>query len=380
MDDVEIEADGLLLRPWRSGDAEDVYRACQDPDIHRWTSVPSPYLREHAEGFVNGHTRTQWADGTGAPFGVFDRATGELLGANGLINLRRHSGEVGYWVAPWARGRGVATRATHAVAAWAQHTLGLARIAWRAEVGNHASRLVAQRLGFQLEGVQRSAGHRSDRGPVDLWSGALLPGQLRAPDAPVEPGLRQRALVFGGPQPRLAATTPAGEAISLRAPALPDLDAVVAQCRDPEAVRWTVIPTSVGPDDAVAWISGWAAGVWARGEGAVFAIAGPDDGYAGSVELRLISADVGDVGYVVAPWARGRGYASTALARVCGWAFAALGLHRVEWRAYLGNDASRRVARRAGFTMEGMARAGSLQRGELRDTWLGARLAGDPHP
>jgi hypothetical protein len=41
---VEITADGLLLRPWQTDDADVVFRARQDPEIQRWTTVPSPYL------------------------------------------------------------------------------------------------------------------------------------------------------------------------------------------------------------------------------------------------------------------------------------------------------------------------------------------------
>ena len=51
MDPVEITADGLLLRPWRAVDADAVHRACQDPDIQRWTSVPRPYELHHAATF-----------------------------------------------------------------------------------------------------------------------------------------------------------------------------------------------------------------------------------------------------------------------------------------------------------------------------------------
>ncbi|MGH3450260.1 MAG: GNAT family N-acetyltransferase, partial [Haloechinothrix sp.] len=52
MEPVELSDGDLLLRPWQPQDAEAVYRACRDPEIQRWTTVPSPYLREHAEHFV----------------------------------------------------------------------------------------------------------------------------------------------------------------------------------------------------------------------------------------------------------------------------------------------------------------------------------------
>src|SRR5947209_12992943 len=99
---IEIIAGDLLIRSWRPEDAEPVYRACQDPDIQRWTTLASPYLRYDAETFVREFAPSAWAAGTAAPLGVFELASGELLGANGLarINPIRHSREVGYWTAP----------------------------------------------------------------------------------------------------------------------------------------------------------------------------------------------------------------------------------------------------------------------------------------
>jgi hypothetical protein len=40
----------VRLRPWRPDDAGAVFAACQDEEIQRWTEVPVPYLREHADG------------------------------------------------------------------------------------------------------------------------------------------------------------------------------------------------------------------------------------------------------------------------------------------------------------------------------------------
>ena len=60
-----------------------------------------------------------------------------------------------------------------------------------------------------------------------------------------------------------------------------------------------------------------------------------------------------EVGFWMAPWARGRGIMTDAVRLVCRWGFADLGLGRIEWWANVGNDASRRVAEKVGFTMEG---------------------------
>jgi len=384
MGTVKLREAGLLLRAFEPGDAEPVFRACQDAEIQRWTNVPRPYLPRHAIDFVTSYSEQAWRTGTAAPLGVFDAATGELLGSSGLIMLQwdYRVGEVGYWVAPWARGRGVATTATRAVARWAQTALGLERIAWRAEVGNQASRTIAHHLGFRMEGVLRYGAPRHDGHRVDCWSASLLPGELREAGTPLSPSdalaIRQAA-VFGRPQPTLTAMITGGEPIALRAPDERDLDGVVAACRDPETARWTTVPAPYSRANAEYFVHGRAPSRWATGTGLVGVVVDAGDRYCGSMELRLDPDDlsVADVGYLIAPWARGRGYATAALRELCRWGLETLGVRRIEWGANVGNDASRRVAERAGFTIEGTSRARALHRGEARDSWTGALLPGD---
>src|SRR3954451_19029753 len=96
MEPVQLYADDLVLRPWRPADAEAVFRACQDPDIQRWVGVPTPYGLEHAEYFVQRVSPANWAEGAGAPFGVF--RGDELVGSAGIISFDRllNSAEVGF--------------------------------------------------------------------------------------------------------------------------------------------------------------------------------------------------------------------------------------------------------------------------------------------
>jgi RimJ/RimL family protein N-acetyltransferase len=155
-----------------------------------------------------------------------------------------------------------------------------------------------------------------------------------------------------------------------------DLPGVTAACQDPESARWTTVPVPYSEDHARQFMYEHTPAQWARGSDAVFAIADEQDEYVGSIDLRIDPSDEqsAEVGYMVAPWARGHGYATAAVRRLCSWGFEALGLSRIVWKAYLGNDASRRVAEKAGFTIEGIQRAGCAQRGERIDAWVGSLL------
>jgi RimJ/RimL family protein N-acetyltransferase len=322
-----------------------------------------------------------WAAGVAAPLGVFDGATGRLLGAHGLAATEpiRHSAEVGYWTAPWARGRGVALAATRAVATWAFAFLGLDRLTWLAELGNHGSRLVALRAGFQIAGESRLPG-ASPRGRREAWLGTLLPGEVtqETPQRYATGSLvARRAAVFGAAMPVLPLHGVAGR---LRAWRDEDLDPVTRAYQDPDSVRFTPVPTPYRRTDAQWYLQDHVPVEWARGRSAGFAIADARDRYVGSISLRLDDpAGVeAEIAFLVAPWARGQGYASAATRTLCAWGFDALGLERLVWKAYVGNDASRRVAEKAGFTVEGIGRGACVHRGQRVDAWTGSLLCTDP--
>jgi RimJ/RimL family protein N-acetyltransferase len=322
-----------------------------------------------------------WANGTGAHFGVFDATTGRLLGSMALVgmDLTAKTAELGYWVAPGARGRGVATRAGRAVATFGFDLLAIERMTWRADVGNHASRLVALRIGMRMEGVQRGGLTAVDGSDarVDSWAAAMRPDDVRTvtPDAlgPRSATARQ-ARTFGAAKPTLP--MPGG---SLRPHIEDDIDPATAACQDPEAVRWTTIPPGYTREQAELFIREHAGTTWLQGEKAVFAIADQTGAYCGGIDLRISPDDrsVGEVGIQVAPWARRRGLAGAATRTLCAWGFDALGLSRIVYRAHVGNDASRAVAESAGFAYEGVQRAGCVQRGERRDAWVLSMLETD---
>lgn len=122
--------------------------------------MPAPCTPDDAMRFLK-LAEQLWEAG-GALFAVADAGTGEWLGNIDLKALDpRGNGEIGYLIAPWARGRGVATAVTTALARWA-FAQGVRRVEVLAAAENLASQRVALAAGFRREGVRRSAEDRRD--------------------------------------------------------------------------------------------------------------------------------------------------------------------------------------------------------------------------
>lgn len=181
MESVTLTTERLVLRAPTEADIDAITEACQDPEIARWTTVPSPYNREDAEHFVR-LVAGSWADDSEAVWGIY--ADDELVGMIGLHGIAAHfsgtSAELGYWVAPAARGAGHLSEAARAVIDWGFAELGLVRIRWQAVAGNIPSARAARALGFRYEGLQRQA-LTSPRGRDDGWIAGLLHDDDRAP-------------------------------------------------------------------------------------------------------------------------------------------------------------------------------------------------------
>ena len=149
-----------------------------DADVVRFTRFPEPL----PPGFVArwyARYRDGRVDGTCAAFAIVD-ATGAFLGLALAphVDGEAREAELGYMLAPAARGRGIATEALRQLSDWAFGTLGARRLQLLISVDNRASSRVAQRAGFLHEGVLRSLhvkqGLRSD---TEVWS--LLPSDAR---------------------------------------------------------------------------------------------------------------------------------------------------------------------------------------------------------
>ena len=174
-----ILTDGVVtLRAIEQGDAPAVFAACQDALIAHFLPVPQPYTEADARAWVAAR-QADWEGDAERSFAVRDAATGELLGAIARHLRAAHRAEVGYWLAPGARGRGAATRALRLVRDWSLDDCGLVRLELFTHLENHASGRVAERAGFAREGVRRGWVIGRDANPQDKVFYVILRGDPR---------------------------------------------------------------------------------------------------------------------------------------------------------------------------------------------------------
>jgi RimJ/RimL family protein N-acetyltransferase len=149
-----LHADDFFLRPWEVEDAA-WYVEARDEEIFRWTRERRNLTVEETEEAIRSGNRDPEALG----FAIIDGRTGEKVGSICLAfrEKNRDYAEVMYWLAPWGRGRGIATNAVKMLCQWAFRSLGLERVSLKTLVGNARSQLVAERVGFQQQRVKNGS-------------------------------------------------------------------------------------------------------------------------------------------------------------------------------------------------------------------------------
>jgi RimJ/RimL family protein N-acetyltransferase len=159
-----------------------------------------------------------------------------------------------------------------------------------------------------------------------------------------------------------------------------DAPAIVTAFADPVMTTQTD-ETIASLDAATAWIDDCVA-AFARDDGYCWAVVDDDDRVLGSVTVSSINHRhrLGWVSYWTMPASRGRGVASAATRRLAQWAFDELDLFRLELGHRVSNPSSCRVARSAGFVVEGIERGKLLRDGRRFDIETHARLQTDPEP
>jgi RimJ/RimL family protein N-acetyltransferase len=161
----------IRLEPFGDSHLAAVAEMLRDEDVVRYTRVPDPvppgWERHWLAAYEDGRR-----EGTREAFAIVDGA-GEFLGlALGFeIDREGRQLELGYVVAPQARGRGVATRALDLLTEWAFRDLEALRIQLWISASNEPSKRVAERAGYRLEGIHRSVHFKQGiRDDFEVWS------------------------------------------------------------------------------------------------------------------------------------------------------------------------------------------------------------------
>lgn len=177
MHDRELGDGVVRLREWADDDAAWYAGSVQDPLIQRFTT-DSPTL---TAGEVLAAIVRMRASSTDEGFVICDAVTGARLG-NIALRHDGNSGEVSYWVAAEARGRGIARRALVLFSAWSFRAVGLEMLWLRVHRDNVASQRVALRAGYRRD----QGRDKSQRAKGAVWP--MLGYALNRPDALLEEG------------------------------------------------------------------------------------------------------------------------------------------------------------------------------------------------
>jgi len=336
----ELSDGRIRLRRLQAADKAAVVKACNDGLIERFCfRVPYPYEESDFMDFLS-YNEHFWTNELIANWTVVDAASDELLAMISLdVVALRQAGEIGYWCAPWERGKGITSAAVRLVRDWAFDELELERLELTTDVDNHGSQRVAQAAGFRREGVMRGYLTARTRRADDVLFGMKH-------DDPREP-------VVTLPDPRLE-----DGRVVVRPFWIEDAATVHAACDDPDVAHWIyLVPSPYTLADAEEFI----ADSWRRlvaGERARLAIADAGgEKLLGSISLDLFAdRQAAEIGYWIAREARRQCFALAAARLVVRWAFEEIGIQRLEILTYPGNAASQALAHKLGFRREGVLR------------------------
>ncbi|MDH6571590.1 RimJ/RimL family protein N-acetyltransferase [Streptomyces sp. SAI-117] len=173
-------------------------------------------------------------------------------------------------------------------------------------------------------------------------------------------------------------TLPTGDGLLLRPWRAEDAPAVHAAFQDPVMHQWHARAAD-SVEEVGGWIAEWR-GAWARERTAQWAVVDVGTGLLlGRVALREIQLDDGqaEMAYWTTQQARGWGVAARATVVLSHWALDDVGFHRLELLHAVRNEASCRVADKAGFLLEGTKRSAVLHPDGWHDMHLHARVRGD---
>jgi RimJ/RimL family protein N-acetyltransferase len=170
-----IRTPRLILSPKQFGDGTTTAAAVEESweDLHRWMRWAENKAAFTAEA-MEIRTRQVMARfilREEIEFLGIEAETGKAVVWCGFhsIDWEARQCDIGYWVRKSAQCRGIATETANALVRYAFGALGMARVGLTHSGGNEASRKIAERLGFSLEGVQGKASFLPGAGLTDRY-------------------------------------------------------------------------------------------------------------------------------------------------------------------------------------------------------------------
>lgn len=160
---TSIETERLLMRPPQAGDGAMLYAAITEslPELRRFLAslpwVAGEHTVESSEAYCR-NAQANFLARKDLPFLLLERATGQIVGATGLHRTvwTTLKTEVGYWGRTSRARSGFISEAVAAITTYAFAQLRAARVEIITDEANDASRRVAERCAFVLEGVLRN--------------------------------------------------------------------------------------------------------------------------------------------------------------------------------------------------------------------------------
>src|SRR5215470_6220877 len=198
---TRVETARLILRPLRAGDGPALHEALIESIVELRRSlwfipwVAEEQTPDSAELRCR-KSEANFVARTDLPFLAFEKSAGRLVGSIGLhrTDWQVPKTEAGYWIRTSAAGSGYATEGVRALVACAFDRLRAQRVELVADEQNISSRKVAERCGFELEGVLRNVQRGQDGGLRNACIYARLPAatpRLPQPDRPAAASSRR---------------------------------------------------------------------------------------------------------------------------------------------------------------------------------------------
>ena len=183
-----LKSGTITMRPMRPSDAEDIYRAAQDPTIPKFTTLPENYPLDLAIEFAGKRAAASFANKTELVFVIEDSRLSDdsdsisnsasskypysnnFAGVMSLhsIDIPNHRAEIGYWLAKEARGKGICTKAAEMITEYGLMTLGFKRIDGIVDIRNEPSKAALLKAGYEFEGIMKNYVTRRDGGQLDM--------------------------------------------------------------------------------------------------------------------------------------------------------------------------------------------------------------------